>query len=80
MKNVPVKPGIYRHFKGGIYRVIGIAKHSETLEDYVVYEALCENKSGQLWIRPQSKFTGLALYRGKQVSRFTPANDSSVTD
>lgn len=33
-----VTPGLYRHFKGGLYRVLGIAKHSETLEEFVVYK------------------------------------------
>ena len=50
-----VRLGVYQHYKGNYYRVIGIAKHSETLEDMVVYEALysCEQK---LWVRPASMF------------------------
>ena len=39
-----LKIGKYRHFKGGEYNVLGTAKHSETLEDFVVYEALYNNK------------------------------------
>lgn len=45
-----IKPGKYRHFKGGEYEVLGIASHSETLEPMVVYRALCGE--GCLWVRP----------------------------
>lgn len=45
-----LKPGKYRHFKGGEYELIGIAKHSETLEPMVVYRALYGD--GGLWVRP----------------------------
>ena len=46
--------GIYKHFKGDLYLVVDIAKHSETKEDYVVYRSLYEN--GDLWIRPMKMF------------------------
>ena len=45
-----IKPGFYRHFKGNRYEVIGMAKHSETLEPMVVYRALYGE--GGLWVRP----------------------------
>lgn len=45
-----LKPGKYRHFKGGLYELIGIASHSETLEPMVVYRALYGE--GGLWVRP----------------------------
>ena len=46
--------GKYRHFKGKEYRVIGLAQHSETLEDFVVYQKLYDD--GALWVRPKSMF------------------------
>ena len=50
-----VKPGgVYRHFKGKMYQVVDVAKHSETLEEYVVYRQLYGE--GKLWIRPLSMF------------------------
>lgn len=63
-----VKKGIYRHFKGNRYEVIGIAKHSETLEDMVVYRALYGE--GGLWVRPLSMWEEEVMYNGKKVRRF----------
>lgn len=48
------KPGLYRHYKGNDYRVIGLARHSETLEPMAVYEALYAE--GGLWVRPAAMF------------------------
>ena len=45
-----LKPGIYRHFKGNLYELVEVAKHSETLEPMVVYRALYGE--GGLWVRP----------------------------
>ena len=50
-----IQPGIYRHFKGNRYEVIGMAKHSETMEPMVVYRALYGE--GGLWVRPASMWT-----------------------
>ena len=50
-----VKPGRYRHFKGNEYEVIGTARHSETLEEMVVYRALYGD--GGLWVRPAAMWT-----------------------
>ncbi len=64
-----IKKGIYRHFKGNKYEVIGVALHSETLEEMVVYKALYgENK---LWVRPASMFDETVIVEGKTVNRFT---------
>ena len=48
-----VAPGLYRHYKGGVYRVIRTALHSETLETLVVYQAVA---CGTLWVRPLALF------------------------
>lgn len=66
-----IKPGIYRHFKGGRYGVNFVAKHSETLDEFVVYEALYDNKDGKYWIRPASMFEDEKESDGKKVKRFT---------
>lgn len=63
-----LKPGFYRHFKGGRYELIGIAKHSETLEEMVVYRALYGE--GGLWVRPASMWEETVLHDGKEVLRF----------
>lgn len=58
--------GIYKHFKGHIYRVVGVAKHSEDLSEYVVYQ----NPDGDLWIRPLAMFQETVIHEGKEVQRF----------
>lgn len=68
-----LKLGKYQHFKGKFYEVIGVAIHSETLEDFVVYHALYEDpKYGKdaLWIRPKSMFLETVELNGKKVPRF----------
>ena len=65
-----MKTGIYKHFKGKKYRVVGLAKHSETLEDLVVYESLYDNKTSKLWVRPLSMFNEEVEIGGKKVPRF----------
>lgn len=66
-----IKSGIYEHFKGKRYRVIGVGKHSETLEDLVFYEALYDNELSKLWARPLESFVGEAEVNGQKVPRFT---------
>lgn len=66
-----IKLGTYKHFKtGNLYKVIGTAKHSETLEDFVVYEALYENEKSKLWVRPTSMFTEEVEINGVRSPRF----------
>lgn len=66
-----MKLGKYIHSKTGrLYHVIGIAKHSETLEDLVVYEALYDNPKSKLWVRPLKMFLEKVEIDGKKVSRF----------
>ncbi|MDG2048237.1 MAG: DUF1653 domain-containing protein [Halioglobus sp.] len=66
--SVTLRPGKYRHFKGGEYQVQGIATHSETGERLVVYTPLYGE--GGLWIRPLSMFLGTVDRDGKQQPRF----------
>ena len=65
--NNAVKPGVYRHFKGGIYRVLYIARHSEGLEDMVVYQSC---KDGSYWVRPVSMWNETFERDGEVKPRF----------
>jgi len=58
-------PGIYRHYKGQRYRVLGTARHSETLEELVVYQALYGDYG--LWVRPAAMFAGTVELDGAMV-------------
>lgn len=60
----------YRHFKGKEYEIIGIANHSETLEEMVVYKALYDEN--QLWVRPLPMFLDMKVQEdGTEVQRFS---------
>jgi hypothetical protein len=63
-----VKKGRYRHYKGDEYIVLGIAKHSETLEQMVVYQQDYGERG--LWVRPQDMFLETVEVDGQQVPRF----------
>ena len=65
-----IKLGIYQHFKGMKYRVVGFAKHSETLEDMVIYEALYDNPVAKIWVRPAKMFAETIEKDGKKLKRF----------
>ena len=65
-----VKLGIYKHYKGKNYQVVGVAKHSETLEKLVVYKALYNNKISKLWVRPKKMFLEKVKVEGKVTPRF----------
>ncbi|HSV61343.1 MAG TPA: DUF1653 domain-containing protein [Variovorax sp.] len=68
---LPATPlGRYRHYKGLDYEVIGVARHSETLEPLVVYKPLY-NSSG-LWVRPHAMFFGEVEIEGRRQPRFAP--------
>lgn len=64
-----IKLGRYRHFKGNEYEVIGIAKHSETLEEMVIYRALYGD--GGYWVRPAKMWNEEVVRDGKTYERFT---------
>ena len=64
-----IRPGRYRHFKGNEYEVIGTARHSETLEEMVVYRALYGEFG--LWVRPAAMRNEIVERNGKTFHRFT---------
>lgn len=68
-----IRPGKYRHFKGNEYRVLFTAKHSETLEEMVVYQALYGE--GGIWVRPVSMWNETVERDGKTYRRFTYIGD-----
>lgn len=63
-----IETGLYEHYKGMRYKVMGVARHSETLEEYVVYQALYG--AHDLWIRPLKMFFETITVDGKPVPRF----------
>jgi cyclomaltodextrinase / maltogenic alpha-amylase / neopullulanase len=65
-----LKLGKYKHYKGKEYEVVGIARHSETLEELVVYKALYQNDGENLWVRPLKMFIEEVEIEGKKMSRF----------
>ena len=64
-----IAKGIYRHYKGNEYKVIQLARHSETEELMVVYQALYGEYG--FWVRPASMWNETVVHEGKQVTRFT---------
>jgi len=63
-----IEPGTYKHYKGNLYEVIGIAKHSETLEELVVYRTLYGDQ--KLWVRPLAMFLESVEVNGETILRF----------
>lgn len=69
-----MKKGVYRHYKGNLYEVIDTARHSETLEEMVVYRALYDSPEfgkNTLWVRPKKMFGEMVIVNGIRVKRFT---------
>lgn len=65
-----MKLGFYRHYKGKIYQVMGVARHSETFEELVVY-----SDGENLWVRPKQMFEEEVTINGKKVPRFEYVKD-----
>lgn len=68
-----LKKGIYRHFKGNLYQLLEIAKHSETMEEFVVYKALYGEQG--IWVRPLKMFEETIERDGIQLKRFEFVED-----
>ena len=78
MQRETIRPGRYRHYKGNEYEVIGIARHSETEEEMVVYRELYGDHS--LWVRPLAMFRELVKVEGRQVPRFALLEESELQE
>ena len=66
--------GIYKHYKGNLYEVVDVAKHSETEEEHVVYRTLYGDYS--LWVRPLAMFIETVELDGQQIARFEYIEDA----
>lgn len=75
-----VEAGYYRHFKGNIYQVIGVGKHSETGEELVVYLGLYDSPHGYgaMWVRPVPMFLETIERDGKTMRRFAPISNKEA--
>ena len=71
-------PGRYRHYKGHDYAVLGVARHSETLEPVVVYRPLYGE--GALWVRPYAMFVEAVVVDGRDVPRFALLDAAASAD
>lgn len=71
-----IQRGLYRHYKGGLYEVQGVVRHSETLEPMVLYRALYGQRG--LWVRPFDMFLETVHVAGQTVSRFTWVADGTT--
>lgn len=65
-----IQAGVYEHYKGHKYLVLGVAKHSETKENLVVYVSLYDNDMASLWVRPAAMFQETVEINGKVIPRF----------
>lgn len=69
VKMPEIEPGVYQHYSGKKYEVIGISLHSETLEPMVIYKPLYETKV-PLWVRPYAMFIEQVMVDGETMPRF----------
>lgn len=70
---IETPPGRYRHYKGGLYEVLGTARHSETLEPMTLYRALYGQRG--LWVRPAAMFEEMVRVDGVLRPRFKRCGD-----
>lgn len=72
-----INPGIYQHYSGKQYQVLGIGRHSETLEELVVYQALYNSDKfgpNAIWVRPKKMFCEIVEINGENIPRFKIIN------
>lgn len=79
---LPLSPalGIYRHYKGAYYEVLGIVRHSENLLPLVLYRSLNEAglpRDGVLWVRPHAMWSELVQHEGRAILRFAPVSPAA---
>jgi hypothetical protein len=72
---IATPPGTYRHYKGGMYEVVGTVRHSESLEPMTLYRALYGEQG--LWVRPAAMFEEEVLIDGKRRPRFERVDAST---
>ncbi len=72
-----MKRGVYRHFKGNLYQLLDVARHSETGEKMVIYRALYGERG--LWVRPSAMWDEVIERDGRQYRRFTYVADDEAT-
>ena len=70
-----MKRGIYRHYKGSLYELVDIARHSETLEELVVYRNV---STSEYWVRPIKMWNETVTVNGKEMLRFTFVSDNDI--
>jgi hypothetical protein len=75
LAKTPPRPGLYRHFKGGEYELLSVARHSETKELLVVYRSVADRDT--IWVRPLEMFTELVEHEDAKLPRFEPVAGSS---
>ena len=73
-----ISKGVYCHFKGKLYRVEGMARHSETLEEMVVYRQLYGD--GALWVRPASMWNEAVMHEGTPLPRFALMEEAEAEE
>lgn len=71
MESIKIETGKYKHYKGNVYEVLGIAHHSESMEELVVYKATYQPEGQNLWVRPLHMFQETIRVEGKDIKRFT---------
>lgn len=72
------KSRFYRHYKNKPYKYLGTVRHSETLEELVLYETLYENEQSRVWVRPKEMFFEKIVKDGKEIFRFEPVSFAYV--